>query len=358
MSQNTDIVKVSESIEQAIRECGISGIAKLPKFLQAIRMAQGIAALRQALTDQFVQQALMPLQGTSLGFLTDQDTKGGYGLAVVRDCAIEAMLRGFNVVGNEFNIIAGRFYGTRNGFERLVAEFPGMRNLVLQPGVPVIGNEKGGLVPFTATWTLQGVDMRIDCQQTAAGDFRIPVKVNSGMGADAVIGKATRKMLYRIYQRINGSSYGLTDGEVSDQEPLITTGEPAPSPVPEGTPEGKRVKIGGKGKPAPAAEAQGEPKPAEPKAAEPKPQPKPANDVPISGPPAALGFAPVFKALGIADKAWANQDHLPTVMAWSQAQLRSAFDWAIAMADTSIEDDKIPPRPEHTRLERVPGEEG
>ncbi len=347
MSQNTDIVKVSESIEVAIRECGISSIAKLPKFLQAIRMAQGIAALRQALTDPFVQQALMPLQGTALGFLTDQDSKGGYGLAVVRDCAIEAMLRGFNVVGNEFNIIAGRFYGTRAGFERLVAEFPGMRNLVLQPGVPVINNDRGGLVPFTASWTLQGVDMRIDCQQTPQGDYRIPVKVNSGMGADAVIGKATRKMLYRIYQRLNGSSYGLSDGEVGDQEPILTTGEPAPSPVPEGTPEGKRVKIG-KGKPAPAAEAKAEPKPAEQ---------KPANDVPISGPPAALGFSAVHKALGMADKAWASQDHLPTVMAWTQAQLRSAFEWAVAVADKTIDDDQIPVRPIHTVLERMPGED-
>lgn len=354
MSQNTDIQKVSEAIELALQGCAMQSIAKLPKFMQAIRMAEGIAALRQALSDTFVQRALMPLQGTTLGFLTDQDGKGGYGLAVVRDCAIEAMLRGFQVVGNEFNIIAGRFYGTRAGFERLVAEFPGMKNLVLQPGVPAV-KDGGALVPFTAAWTLQGVDMRIECQQTPAGDFRIPVRVNSGMGADAIIGKGTRKMLYRIYQRINGSSYGLTDGEVGEDALLLTTGEPAPSPVPEGTPEGRRVSLRGGKKAAPEkVETTAEPKAEQPKRGS-KSEPK-AAEVPISAPTPT--WAVVQAALADADKSWIGGDRLTTIMAWSPEQLRSAYTWAKAFNDSSIDDDKLPPRPPWTELDRQPGEDG
>lgn len=255
-----NVQEVSESIELAVKECGVQAISKLPAFLQALRMAQGISALRAALTDQLVQQAIMPLQGTKLGFLTDKDKEGGYGLSVVRECSIDAMLRGFSVVGNEFNIIAGGFYGTKAGYHRKVLEFPGLTDLVLSPGVPNLNQDKSGaLVPFSASWKLDGKPMSIACQYIKEGetvtDQRIPVRVNGGMGADAILGKAERKILFRIYQRINGGTFGATDGEVGE-EPITTTGEtvPTPPPVPEGTPDGRRIKMNGK-KPAPAAPA-------------------------------------------------------------------------------------------------------
>jgi hypothetical protein len=137
----------------------------------------------------------------------------------------------------------------------------------------------------------------------------------------------------------------------------------APAPVPEGTPEGKRVKLG-KSKAEPVkAEAKAEPKPAaatkaEAPKAEPKAQPKPANDVPISGPPVPLNWTTVHKLLAKADKAWKGDDRLPIVMGWTQDQLRAAYAWALAFTDTdSYEDEQLPARPEHTRLERMPGED-
>ncbi len=251
------IQKAAADIEKAINECGVQAITKLPAFIQAVQMAHGISAMRAALSDQLVQTVIMPLQGSPLGFLTDQDSKGGYGLSVVRDCAIDAMLRGFRVVGNEMNIISGRFYGTKGGYSRLVAEFPGLTDLQLQAGVPQSVGDKGALVPYVAVWRLHGKEMILRCAQEKDGtDMRIPVKVNGGMGADAILGKAERKMLFRIYQRVNGSSFGAVDGEVGDVEAINTTGETAPSPAPEGTPDGRRIKLNGKkAAPAPAAEA-------------------------------------------------------------------------------------------------------
>lgn len=255
MSNNEAIQKVSQAIELAIGECGVEAVSNLPTFIQAVQMASGISALRAALTDQFVQTTLMPLQGSKLGFLTDKDKDGGYGMAVVRDVAIEAMLRGFSIVGNEFNIIAAGFYGAKAGWERKVSQFPGLTDLVLQPGVPQNVGDKGALVPYVASWRLNGKEMILRCAQEKDGtDLRIPIKVNAGMGSDAVIGKATRKILFRIYQRINGSAFGAVDGDVGDVEAINTTGEAAPPPVPEGTPEGKRIKLNGK-RTAPAAEA-------------------------------------------------------------------------------------------------------
>lgn len=376
MTQNiSQIEKVSEAIEAAITECGIRSIAKLPKFMQAIRMAQGIAAMRTALSDDFVRGTLMPLMGTTLGFLTDLDhDKDGrrYGINVVRDCAIEAMLRGFNVVGNEFNVIAGRFYGTRAGFERQVLEFPGLANLVLQPGVPHLVADKGALVPFSASWTLHGEAMRIECQQTKDGmDLRIPVKVNSGMGPDAIIGKATRKMLYRIWSRINGASYGLVDGEIGD-EPLVTTGEPAPSlpapsPVPAGTPEGKRIKLG-RGKAVAPRETEGAAAAAPAPAPRPL-QPTPAAAVPASPPassstvklPGGDGSAPVdlvelHETLAQVDDRWAGPGRRAMLERWTEPERLTALLWAqLVLDDGPLELQSK--RPPHTVLERQPGED-
>lgn len=250
------IEKASHEIQLALSECGVEAISKLPMFMQAVKMAQGIAAMRAALNDQFVQTVLMPLMGTKLGFLTDLDhDKDGrrYGLNVVRDCCIEAMLRGFNVVGNEFNIIAGGFYGAKAGWYRKVTEFAGLTHLVLTPGVPSFNEDQtGALVSYSASWRLDGKPMGIECQRSKEGDnvvdLRIPVRLNKGMGVDAALGKAERKLLFRIYRQVAGTTWGAGEGDADDA--ITTTGEvsalPAPTVVPEGTPEGRRISLGGK----------------------------------------------------------------------------------------------------------------
>jgi hypothetical protein len=262
----SDIQKVAESIEAAVAVCGVNAISKLPAFMQAVQMATGITQLRAALTDAFMLATVMPLQGAKLGFLTDKDrnkdgTRGpGYAIEVVRDCTIEAMLRGFSIVGNEFNIIAGGFYGTKAGWERKVSEYPGLFELQYQAGVPHLVGDNGALVPYVARWTLNGAKMSLECTQTKDVDLRIPVRINAGMGVDAAIGKATRKLMFRIYQRIAGSAFGAVDGEVGDDAAINTTGEtaPAPSAVPPGTPEGRRINLNGKApsQPPPANETQ------------------------------------------------------------------------------------------------------
>lgn len=281
------IEKASQDIQLALSECGVEAISKLPMFMQAVKMAQGIAAMRAALTDQFVQTVLMPLMGTKLGFLTDLDhDKEGrkYGVNVVRDCCIEAMLRGFNVVGNEFNIISGGFYGAKAGWYRKVTEFPGLTHLVLTPGTPQFNEEQtGALVSYSASWRLDGKPMSIECLRTKEGDnvvdLRIPVRLNKGMGVDAALGKAERKLLYRIYRLVAGTTWGAGEGDADDAA-ITTSGEPsalpAPPPVPQGTPEGRRISLGRKNGKTPAPAPAAEPAEAKP-AAEKQPEPKRAD---------------------------------------------------------------------------------
>ena len=122
-------------------------------FRKMILMANGVAQLRALLTDD-IMTPIMALQGTALGFRTDKDSSGGYPLPVVRDCVIEATLRGLTTTGNEFNIIAGRFYATKEGFGRLLANIPGLRYMIT-PGIPKTATG-GAIAPMTITWEYNG----------------------------------------------------------------------------------------------------------------------------------------------------------------------------------------------------------
>lgn len=213
--QNRDAVR---AIATQAREYKIAIAEAQDEFERGILTAEAMTQLQAALTPAMIEKSIMPLQGSSLGFRTDKDKDGGYDALTVRDCTIEAWLRGFYHVGNEFNIIAGRFYGAKAGFERKVRTFPGLANLEIHKSVPEItgGN---ALVTVIASWTLNGYADKLELapKRLADGspiDLRVSVRVNSGMGTDAILGKADRKVFAAIYQKISGEI--IPEGEVSD----------------------------------------------------------------------------------------------------------------------------------------------
>ena len=246
------ISKSAATIEAAVRECGVAAVRNQPPFMQAVRMAYGIRTIREALPDAFVRENFMPLQNSPLGFLTD--AKEGYDIATVRDVICEALLRGVMPVNNEFNIISGRLYIAKNGFERLVREFEGVQDLSYELAVPHLAGDKGALVACVAKWYHDGVADELVCaDKTKDGgiDSRIPVKVNGGMGADGILGKATRKMFARIYAKLIGTSVDLAE---ADGDEVLAMAGALPSPA-EPAKDGKRIKLNGDKKSAePAAE--------------------------------------------------------------------------------------------------------
>lgn len=208
------------TIESIVAECGLINSAAGSHFVRAVKMAAGIKALRQVMTEKFLVDYVMPLQGSRLGFKTDKDRDGGYSAIIVRDCAIECLLRGGNLTGNEFNIIAGNTYFTKEFFERAVGEIPGLTDLKTMAGVPVNApGGEGALVPYVATWKMNGQQQTMDCRKSKLEDGtdfegRIAVRMNKGSGADQILGKAKRKMLARIYQEATGSN--ITEGDVDE----------------------------------------------------------------------------------------------------------------------------------------------
>ncbi len=213
-----------QEIEQVVDECSLNVSQDTGRMQRAMVLAAGIRKLQELITDKMVTE-IMGLQGTALGFITDKDSSGGYPEPVVKACFIEAMLLGVQPIGNEWNIIASRPYITKNGFARLVRD-TGITNLKLNLDVPTI-KEQGATVPTEATWEYGGDEQSI--KRT------FPIRVNQRMGADAVLGKATRKLLAAIYQQITGSEHALPEGDVQDIDYI----EPATTKAGQSPPTGR-----------------------------------------------------------------------------------------------------------------------
>lgn len=201
-------------IEKVAAECNLDSIASLGSFKRAFALSRGIQQLRAMISDDMMSD-VMSLMNTSLGFRTDRDpqTSPGtepYGIEVVRECLIEASLRGLQPVGNQFNIISGRCYVTKEGFSHKLRELPGFAGLKMNFGVPRL-TQGGAIVECSATWQLDGKKSSITAE--------IPVRMNKGMGADAVLGKAERKLKARIFAQITGSEQ--PEGEAD--EPNVDT---------------------------------------------------------------------------------------------------------------------------------------
>ena len=180
-------------------------------FSQAIAVATAMNQL-QDMIDEDVMKAFLPLQGKDLGFRTDKDTTGGYKEDVVKSVLITATMRGFQMVNNQINIIGGRCYVTLQGFEYFFKSKMGgiVTDLRLDPSVPKITGE-GAVVHYKASWKLSGTADSIERD--------IPVKVNAGMGPDAILGKAKRKILAAIYERVTGTT--VTEGDATETQPVV-----------------------------------------------------------------------------------------------------------------------------------------
>ena len=195
-------------------------------FSNALAMASAISQLR-ALMDKRVMDGLLPLMNSPLGFLTDHtgrlnwkgETKPLYTMEVVRDCLIEGFLRGLYPVNNEINIIADRCYPAKNGLSRLVRTNPNISNFSDTYSIPKLVGETGAIVTASATWKQGGVDRSFSREFAIKGD--------KYAGSDSYVGKATRKLLAAVYERITGQS--IPEGEVEPDLASMRSANPPES---------------------------------------------------------------------------------------------------------------------------------
>lgn len=215
----------NEAIEAYSRASG----TKENNMIAAVKSAKAIQSLRLYFDDPGIKSAVVALQDSPLGFRTDKDptvkrkNKDGsytfnnpYDYEVVKEAVIEALLRGLQLVGNQFNIIAGRFYCTKEGFEALIREAP-IADFRLNIGVPKT-TQGGVVVECSATWNQNG--KTCDCNAL------IPVKADQYSTADQLTGKATRKLLARCYQQMTGRVISDGDSSEPQAQPIAGTTPP------------------------------------------------------------------------------------------------------------------------------------
>lgn len=201
------ISTVSKELNNSI--ISVIGSKEIIGFEKAFMVANATKQLKAALTKEYMEP-IMHLQGNKLGFKTDKDNDKGYSEEVVKNCLIEAVLTGVQPYGNQFNIIAGSCYITKEGFGYLLKNIPGLSYEII-PGLPRIDAAKGSAaVVMKITWKFSGV------QEEGSGtrDIDFAIKVNQYMGADAVIGKATRKARAWLFNTLMNTE--ISDGDIND----------------------------------------------------------------------------------------------------------------------------------------------
>jgi hypothetical protein len=218
---------VGDQMDAVVSQVSLSKTADMANFRRGMMTAVAIQHLRASLTDQNMGP-IMALQGTSIGFRTDKDKEGGYPIAIVRDCVIDAALRGASLVGNEMNIIAERAYYTKEFYERVTGQLHGVSGMEPTFAEPRIAGE-WATVEADCTWIFDGNPKR---DRLAPGPGResgrvLSIRVNKGHGPDQILGKARRKLLKLVYEQITGSP-PAPDGDALEIDATVVSSRTMP----------------------------------------------------------------------------------------------------------------------------------
>lgn len=236
--------------------------------------ASAIGQLRKALTDEVMTEIVLPLVDTKAGFLTDRRPTAKnphpqpYSLQVLRNCVIDAILKGLALHGNQINIISGQVYITKEGYAALLKKL-GVK-YIIDAGAPIVN---GDTVTFSVSVNAKYQGEAISYKTSFMS------KVTQYASFDLLAGKATARAIKSLYTYVSG----IDAGEVAD-----VTSEPTQAIVVDADvvqePEPVQVKAPQQEPVAPRQEPQPQPQqaatqhPAAPRQAAPQQaaEPKPA----------------------------------------------------------------------------------
>lgn len=197
-------------------------------FSRTIAYGMAVAEMREALTPA-VMTSVMKLKGSKLGFRTDENVQNVYPMELVRDAVIDAATLGLQCVGNQFNIIGGNMYVTKEGFtyllRRLSAEGK-LRDLkfIYHPAEITESSTQGTRRDGSLYQKIERegkVKVDVSCMwqgKPVQEQLEFIVRVNAGMSQDAVLGKAERKAKAWLYNYLTDQSIG--DGSADADEQL------------------------------------------------------------------------------------------------------------------------------------------
>lgn len=174
----------------------------------AFSAAAVVKQLRDVLSDEVMDAVFIPLMNTKIGFLTDRDpAKSGsqvypYSKKIVRDVLIDALVMGLNPTGNQFNIIAGNMYPTKEGYSALLNKM-GCKYICevgIEESDATAAKGQFARIPVTIKYSYNGEKSSITTVTT--------VKRNSVSTMDNLRGKAERKAKKVLYEYLTGCDLG------------------------------------------------------------------------------------------------------------------------------------------------------
>jgi hypothetical protein len=244
MKATTDVAVVTENLPKTLstqidEQVAIVLADKSVGIAKAIVMARAMQIIDECLTPE-IMEPIMRLQGSKLGFKTDRDlirnennqyVKGpGYPLDVVKNCFTEMSLIGLQPVFNQWNIIGGNSYVTKEGADTLLKNIPYLQNfLIIHDEVIQSQDKRTASVKSTIKWVVDGEEHTQEVSH--------PVKSDAYTTFDSLTGKADRKTKIWLFNKIKGTS--ISDGDAEDAKVMDVT---PPKPKSEVIDEGKTRK--------------------------------------------------------------------------------------------------------------------
>lgn len=213
------IVAAQEKFEVALRDA--SAIDIVNNFGAAFNAARVITLLREALTDEVMARVFMPLMNTKVGFRTDRDgkpdkngrTKPLYDVPTVRDAIIDAAIIGLLPTGNQFNIISGTMYPTKEGYTVLLKKIGAKYVIDVQQDRSQ--NPAFAEFPCKITYSYNGEKNSLTINAT--------VRRDQYSSNDQLRGKAERRAKKALYEYLTGTDYGEADETSSRPNAVIDT---------------------------------------------------------------------------------------------------------------------------------------
>lgn len=213
------IVAAQEKFEVALRDA--SAIDIVNNFGAAFNAARVITLLREALTDEVMARVFMPLMNTKVGFRTDRDGKPDkqgrvkplYDVSTVRDAIIDAAIIGLLPTGNQFNIISGTMYPTKEGYTVLLKKIGAKYVIDVQQDRSQ--NPAFAEFPCKITYSYNGEKNSLT--------INAAVRRDQYSSSDQLRGKAERRAKKALYEYLTGTDYGEADETNSRPNAVIDT---------------------------------------------------------------------------------------------------------------------------------------
>lgn len=165
-------------------------------------------------------EIIKSLMNTGIGFKTDHNPndpnckyKDIYSDDIIKNCVVQAVMLGLRIHGNEFNILGGNFYATKEGLDRIVHSNPSLEEKVKDKVKNFRQDDKTGIwgITFEYSYKLKG-ESKVTEEVTVLvkgkqGNYDIPF--------DAVMGKAKRKLYKTVYNDMT-QGFKLEDADDID----------------------------------------------------------------------------------------------------------------------------------------------